>query len=72
MGKSKLRRDGLQAGSIPAGKLCAGVAWLAKTVISGNGTGVYSSGGTVNSYGDNYINDNAVTVLGSLTPVSTQ
>jgi hypothetical protein len=29
-------------------------AWLAKTVISGNATGV---SGTVNSYGDNYISD---------------
>jgi hypothetical protein len=55
-----------------AGLQCAGVAWLAKTVISGNGTGVYSRGATVNSYGDNYINDNAIPVLGSLTPVSTQ
>jgi Right handed beta helix region len=55
-----------------AGLQCGGTAWLAKTVISGNGTGVYSRGGTVNSYGDNYINDNAIPVLGSLTPVSTQ
>jgi hypothetical protein len=55
-----------------AGLHCAGVTWLAKTVISGNGTGVYSGRGTVNSYGDNYINDNAVPVLGSLMPVSTQ
>jgi Right handed beta helix region len=54
------------------GLQCAGVAWLAKTVISGNGTGIYSRGGTVNSYGDNYINDNATPVVGSLTPVSTQ
>jgi hypothetical protein len=55
-----------------AGLQCGGIAWLAKTVISGNGTGVYSRGGTVNSYGDNYINDNATSLVGSLTPVSTQ
>ena len=55
-----------------AGLQCGGTAWLAKTVISGNGTGVYSRGGTVNSYGDNYINDNATSVVGSLTPVSAQ
>jgi Periplasmic copper-binding protein (NosD) len=55
-----------------AGLQCACVAWLAKTVISGNQTGVYSRGATVNSYGDNYINDNPIPVLGSLTPVSTQ
>jgi hypothetical protein len=64
--------NSVMSNNADAGLQCAGVAWLAKTVISGNGTGVYSSGGTVNSYGDNYINDNAVTVLGSLTPVSTQ
>jgi Right handed beta helix region len=50
----------------------AGVAWLAKTVISGNGTGVNFLGGTVRSYGDNYINDNTTPVMGSLTPVATQ
>jgi hypothetical protein len=48
-----------------------GVTWLAKNVISGNGTGVLA-GGTVNSYGDNYIKDNMTPVSGSLTPVSTQ
>jgi hypothetical protein len=46
---------------------------LAKTVISGNGTGVVLDGGTVNSYGDNYISNNTNSVaFGSLTPVSTQ
>jgi hypothetical protein len=50
----------------------SGVTWLAKTVISGNPTGVNVSGGTVNSYGDNYIRDNTTPVSGSLTPVSTQ
>jgi hypothetical protein len=45
--------------------------WLAKTVISGNGTGV-GVGGTVFSYGDNYIRDNGTPVIGSLTPVTTQ
>jgi HipA-like protein len=48
-----------------------GVTWLAKTVISGNATGVVV-GGTVNSYGDNYIRDNTTPISGSLTPVSTQ
>jgi hypothetical protein len=50
-----------------------GVAWLAKTVISGNRIGVQIDGGTVNSYGDNYIRDNGTPVSnGSLTPVTTQ
>jgi hypothetical protein len=50
-----------------------GIAWLAKNVISGNGTGVLVSGGTVNSYGDNYIRDNTTPVSGGvLTPVTTQ
>jgi hypothetical protein len=48
-----------------------GVTWLAKNVISGNGTGVLA-GGTVNSYGDNYIKDNMTPVSGSLTSVATQ
>jgi hypothetical protein len=47
------------------------ITWIAKDVISGNSTGV-SAGGTVNSYGDNYINDNTTPVTGSLTSVSTQ
>jgi Periplasmic copper-binding protein (NosD) len=46
--------------------------WLAKNVISGNPSGVNVAGGTVVSYGDNYINDNTTPVSGSLTPVSTQ
>jgi hypothetical protein len=49
-----------------------GSTWLAKNVISGNGTGVNVAAGTVNSYGDNYINNNTTPVVGSLTPVSTQ
>jgi hypothetical protein len=48
-----------------------GVTWLSKSVISGNGVGVVV-GGTVNSYGDNYIKDNPTPVTGTLTPVSTQ
>jgi hypothetical protein len=48
-----------------------GVTWLAKSVISGNMTGVFLIG-TVNSYGDNYIRDNGTPVVGSLTPVTTQ
>jgi Right handed beta helix region len=49
------------------------VVWLSKTVISGNTTGVSTAqGGTVNSYGDNYIRDNTTPVSGSLTPVTTQ
>jgi hypothetical protein len=41
------------------------VTWLAKTVISGNFTGVTVAGaGTVKSYGDNYINDNTLPVSG--------
>jgi hypothetical protein len=50
----------------------SGSTWLAKTVISGNGTGVAVIGGTVNSYGDNYIRDNGTPVYGNLTPVTTQ
>jgi hypothetical protein len=55
--------------------LNGGVAWLAKTVISGNPSGVsfVQNGGPVNSYGDNYIRDNGTPVSGgSLTPVTTQ
>jgi Right handed beta helix region len=49
-----------------------GVTYLAKTVISGNGTGVFL-GVAANSYGDNYIQDNTTPVAnGSLTPVTTQ
>jgi hypothetical protein len=49
------------------------VTWLAKSVISGNFTGVAVAGaGTVKSYGDNYINDNTLPVSGPLTPVTTQ
>jgi hypothetical protein len=54
--------------------LATGVAvtWLAKSVISGNTQGI-NIGGTVNSYGDNYIRDNTTPVTGgSLTPVTTQ
>ncbi len=50
----------------------AGVNWLAKTVISGNRFGINIEGGTVNSYGDNYVRDNGTPVRGSLTPVTTQ
>jgi hypothetical protein len=46
--------------------------WLAKSVISGNGTGVDATFGVVKSYGDNYLNDNTTPVLGSLTPVGMQ
>jgi hypothetical protein len=50
----------------------AGTTWIAKNVISGNRIGVFVAGGTVNSYGDNYIRDNTTPVMGSLTPVTTQ
>jgi hypothetical protein len=50
----------------------AGVTSLAKTVISGSVTGVHVSGGTVKSYGDNYLNDNTTPVIGTLTPVGMQ
>jgi hypothetical protein len=49
----------------------SGTTWLAKTVISGNGTGVFV-GAHVNSYGNNCISDNTTPVNGSLTPVTTQ
>jgi hypothetical protein len=49
----------------------AGTASLAKTVISGNTTGVFALS-IVRSYGDNYINDNGTPVSGSLSPVSMQ
>jgi hypothetical protein len=53
-------------------QIFGGVTYLAKTVISGNGTGVFL-GAAVNSYGDNYIADNGTPVVnGSLTPVATQ
>jgi hypothetical protein len=56
------------------GLICevGGNTWLAKNVISGNPTGVWVDGGTVKSYGDNYINDNTNPVIGSLTPVGMQ
>jgi Right handed beta helix region len=47
-----------------------GITWLAKSIISGNGTGVAVMGGIVNSYGDNYIN--TPVSGGTLTPVSMQ
>jgi nitrous oxidase accessory protein NosD len=47
--------------------------WLAKNVISGNLYGVLVvGGGTVFSYGDNYINDNGTPVMGTRTPVGMQ
>jgi hypothetical protein len=49
-----------------------GITWLAKTIISGNTTGIFVVG-KVNSYGDNYIRDNGTPVMsGTLTPVTTQ
>jgi hypothetical protein len=42
-------------------------------VISGNATGVsVGQFGTVYSYGDNYINNNTIPVVGSLTSVLMQ
>jgi Periplasmic copper-binding protein (NosD) len=64
--------NSVMSNNAEAGLQCPGVVWLAKTVISGNRVGVYSSGGTVNSFGDNYITDNKISVLGSLTSVSAQ
>jgi hypothetical protein len=55
-----------------AGLFNNGVTWLAKTVISGNTTGINALAGTVKSYGDNYINHNGTPVSGSLTPVPMQ
>jgi Right handed beta helix region len=56
-----------------SGLLCACSVWLAKTVISGNSIGINMGGGTVLSYGDNYINNNGTPVSGgSLTPVGMQ
>jgi hypothetical protein len=50
----------------------SGTTWLAKSVISGNGTGVFVAG-IVNSYGDNYIRSNTTPVSGGvLTPVTMQ
>jgi hypothetical protein len=50
-----------------------GFTWLAKSVISGNANGVALVGGTVKSYGDNYINNNITPVFGgSLAPVPMQ
>jgi Periplasmic copper-binding protein (NosD) len=49
------------------------ITWLAKSVISGNAIGVQIAGATVNSYGDNYLNDNTTPVAGgTLMPVTTQ
>jgi hypothetical protein len=49
----------------------AGTVSLAKSVISGNTTGVFALS-IVKSYGDNYINDNGTPVSGSLSPVTMQ
>jgi hypothetical protein len=46
--------------------------WLAKSVISGNTTGVQVDVGTMYSYGDNYIRDNSTPLTGFFTPVTTQ
>jgi hypothetical protein len=60
---SQNANSGLQTGGEPT--------YLAKTVISGNSTGVRVTGASVvNSYGDNYIADNATPVMGGLTPVT--
>jgi hypothetical protein len=45
------------------------ITWLAKTVISGNVTGLVVAG-TVNSYGDNHINDPIIIANGILMPVT--
>jgi hypothetical protein len=55
---------GLQGGS--------STAWLAKSVVSGNGTGVDINGGRVDSYGDNYINSNGNDLNGSLSGAGTR
>ena len=49
-------------------------AWLAKSVVTGNSVyGIFLHGGTVYSYGDNFISGNTTNVsAGSLTPISTQ
>jgi hypothetical protein len=49
-----------------------GTAWLARTAIYGNGTGVSVGSATVNSFNDNDIGGNGTNVSGSLTTVSTQ
>jgi len=65
--------------TIGLGNVSGTTVWLAKSTISGNGSGgasgaggVHVFGGTVNSYGDNDINGNSTDVVGSLTPVSTE
>jgi hypothetical protein len=66
--------NSVMSNNIVDGVVCdGGVIWLAKTVISGNSTGVsVMSGGTIKSYGDNYINDNGTPVSGTLTPAMMQ
>jgi Right handed beta helix region len=54
------------------GLFSSAFTYLAKNVISGNNIGVGITGGTVFSYGDNYIRDNPTPVFGGLTPVTTQ
>jgi hypothetical protein len=49
-----------------------GVIFLAKTVIStNNGVGLDVAGGTVNSYGDNYLGSNGRNFIGTLTSIPT-
>jgi len=44
--------------------------WLAQSTVTGNGSGYLASGGTLNTFGDNYIANGGNS--GSLTPVSKQ
>jgi hypothetical protein len=63
-----LKRSPLRKNSIPAATKASSMACSVSCRVSR----WHVSGGTVFSYGDNYINDNGLPVSGSLTPVSMQ
>ena len=45
---------------------------VAQSVITGNVTGVFATGGTIGTYVDNDINGNTTDITGTLTPIATQ
>jgi hypothetical protein len=59
---------GIQSMSMPGH--AATSVFLARSTVTGNGTGVFIIGGTVFTYGDNDINGNITDVSGTLTPVA--
>jgi hypothetical protein len=65
-------RNSVASNNIGAGLFAATNAILrvAHSVVTGNGTGVMTSGGTIFSYGDNDIDGNTNNNTGVLTPLA--